>query len=156
MKETINLIEKRTDDDDFMILVNELNAELLSRYGDVQQQYMLHDSLKPDTFVLVAYSENVAIGCGALQQRDEYRGEVKRMYVRPQFRNKNVAGFILQKIEERAAQQNLRHLLLETGIRQPESIALYDKFQYSHIESFRPGDDIQESIFFGKQICNFV
>lgn len=153
MKETINLIEKNTEDDDFKNLEAELNDELLSRYGDVQQQYMLHDSLHTDAFVIVAYSGSVAIGCGALQKRDDVRGEVKRMYVKPQFRNKNVAGLILQKIEAKATEYNLRHLLLETGIRQPESIALYDKFQYSHIESFRPGDDIQESIFFGKQLC---
>lgn len=152
MDELLKLIEKNREDEDFKRLEKQLHEELLSRYGAIQESYSQHDKLHANARVVVAYRNNVAVACGCLQIRDAYRAEIKRMYVDPKHRNKNIAGQIIKRLEEIARDLCLRYLLLETGIRQPESIALYDKFNYSHIDSFRHEEDIQESIFFGKHL----
>ena len=52
-------------------------------------------------------------------------GEVKRMFVLSHKRRHGLGKRILRRIEEQAREEGLRCLRLETGIRQPEALALY-------------------------------
>lgn len=88
----------------------------------------LHDGT---TFV-VAYLDGEPVGCGALRPP----GEVKRMYVDPTRRGAGIGRAILADLEARAAKAGYDRLVLETSIRQPEAIALYERAGFTPIPCY--------------------
>jgi GNAT superfamily N-acetyltransferase len=62
--------------------------------------------------------------------------EVKRMFVRTEHRRKGHARRLLAALEDRARAQGFRRVLLETGLVQPEAIALYKSAGYAPVEGF--------------------
>jgi GNAT superfamily N-acetyltransferase len=62
--------------------------------------------------------------------------EVKRMFVRPEFRRRGLARAMLARLEEAAVDRGYRSLRLETGEGQPEAIALYRAAGYRPIPCY--------------------
>ena len=60
--------------------------------------------------------------------------EIKRMYVAPSARNLKIGAALLVEIERRAAEIGIDRFVLETGPRQPESLALYTRAGYAECE----------------------
>lgn len=76
------------------------------------------------------------MGCGAVRLIGDGVAEIKRMYVIPEWRQRGVARRILDDLERAARDLGVTRLLLETGTRQPEAIALYAKAGFTPRESF--------------------
>lgn len=86
--------------------------------------------LRDDVLFLVARDiDGSAVGCGALVRRDGY-GEVKRMFVDERRRGLGTGRQLLEHVAMFAAMAGLPLLRLETGIHQPEAIALYERFGF--------------------------
>lgn len=110
-------------------LIGELNAVVLGLYPEegTEESFALEaDEVAPGrgTF-LVAYLDGRAVGCGAVRRLDGNMAEIKRMYVRPEARRRGVAAAVLAELEAEARRLGVAQLVLETGPRQPEAIALY-------------------------------
>ena len=111
-------------------LIRELNAELTGRYSEEGVNYfrLEPDEVAPGRGVfLVAYAADTPVGCGAVRLVDSSTAEIKRMYVRPGMRGHGIARRVLDALEAEARQLGVTRMLLETGTRQPEAIALYEK-----------------------------
>lgn len=63
-------------------------------------------------------------GCGALVQGPEF-GELKRFFLRAEFRGQGLGRRLVQAVEAEARRRGLSRLMLETGVIQPDAIALY-------------------------------
>lgn len=87
-------------------------------------------------FVIVYDDEGQPIACGAIRRRDDEAAEIKRMYVRPAARGRGISRTILRELEATAMRYGYRALVLETGVRQPEAIALYETHGYTTIPNF--------------------
>jgi len=83
----------------------------------------------------VARLDGEAVGCGALRIAHGY-GELKRMYVAPAARGHRIGRRILDRIEAAARAEGLACLRLETGIYQPEALALYRSAGYAERDAF--------------------
>jgi len=120
-------------------LILALNAELDQRYPEEGAN---HFRLDPQEVgpgrgaFLVAYEGGVAAGCGAVRLNEPDVAEIKRMYVVPTMRGRGIAGKILAELEVKARELGVRQLVLETGARQPESIAVYRRAGFSEIPLF--------------------
>jgi GNAT superfamily N-acetyltransferase len=120
-------------------LIAALNAELSGRYPE---EGACHFRLEPDEVAagrgafLVASRTGKPIGCGAVRRIDEGSGELKRMYVCPEERGRGAGRAILSALEVEAQALGLSRLVLETGVRQTEAIALYRKAGFSDIAPF--------------------
>lgn len=108
--------------------VDELNA----RYPEDPTS---HD-LDPRARFLVADVAGRAAGCVALVPLEPAVGEVRRMFVAPSFRGRGVATRLLAGLESRARAAGMAKLVLETGIRQPESVALYEKAGFGPVAPY--------------------
>lgn len=89
-------------------------------------------------FVVASLGEH-AVGCGAflpLAGGDSSVAEIKRMYVEANMRNRGVARAILAKLEELASARGYRVVRLETGVRQPAAVHLYETAGYHRIERY--------------------
>src|SRR5262249_14449887 len=85
---------------------------------------------------LVARRGGQAAGCGALRRLAEGVGELKRMYVCPEERGRGIGRRILAVLEAEARALGLRRIVLETGVRQAEALALYEGAGYRPIPAY--------------------
>jgi putative acetyltransferase len=78
------------------------------------------------------------VACGAVKQLDdgEAYGEVKRVFVLPAHRGKGYARSIMVALEEQLRQRGIHLVRLETGISQPEALALYRSMGYRERSPF--------------------
>ncbi|MNC55493.1 putative acetyltransferase [compost metagenome] len=76
--------------------------------------------------------------------------ELKRFYVDPGSRKQGIANKMLMGLEARAIAAGCGEIKLETGIKQPEAIALYEKHGYRPIDLFGPYIGDPDSLCYGK------
>ena len=93
----------------------------------------------PRGIFLVAYLDGRPVGCGALRPLPAVGAdvaEIKRMYTSPSARRRGVSRAVLVRLESEAARLGYRRLQLETGLRQPEAMALYEASAYYRIPNY--------------------
>jgi putative acetyltransferase len=92
-----------------------------------------------------------AVGCAALVNRGGY-GEVKRMFVEEAGRGRGIGRKLLEQLLMFARMSGLQVLRLETGIHQPEAIALYERAGFTRCEPFGDYRPDPLSLFMEKQL----
>ena len=98
----------------------------------------------PQGCFVIGYLDGVAVASGGWRARDagsdpalrDGDAEIKRMYVRPGHRGRGFARALLAELERTAAAVGRRRVVLETGTRQPEAIALYTSAGFSPMPKF--------------------
>jgi putative acetyltransferase len=85
---------------------------------------------------LVARLDGAAVGCGAVVRSSGNWAELKRMFVSPAARGQKLGRQLLQHLETLARASGASLLRLETGIKQPEALALYRSAGFVEIEPF--------------------
>lgn len=118
------------DSADARRLIGELDAHLNSMYPPEDNFTELPFA---DAF-LVARDDGRAVGCGAVRFIEDGVAEVKRMYVAPAARGTGVGRGIMQALETFARSRGAQRLVLETGPKQLEAIALYERFGFSRTD----------------------
>jgi GNAT superfamily N-acetyltransferase len=139
-------------------LITALQADYIERYGGPDETPVDPAEFAPPsgTFVL-AYLDGVAVAMGgyrlhAVGEEGSTQAEIKRMYVDPSMRGRGYARRVLGELEERARKAGASRVILETGERQPEAIALYTSSGYSPIDGFGYYRDMPLSVCFAKQL----
>jgi ribosomal protein S18 acetylase RimI-like enzyme len=92
-------------------------------------------------------------GCGGVQLFGSDYAEVKRMYVRPQFRGQGLAKSMLDHLTEYARSRAAGRLRLETGIHQRAAIRLYEQTGFRRIPPFGEYRADPLSLFFEKPLA---
>ena len=148
----INLIRTNSDNSDFRELVALLDQDLQIRDGDEHSFYAQFNKVDKIRHVVVAYEDGEAAGCGAIKEYAEGVTEIKRMFVRAERRGRGIAGKILAELETWAKELNFSECVLETGLKQPEAIALYQKSGYKTIPNYGQYAGVENSICMKKLI----
>jgi GNAT superfamily N-acetyltransferase len=126
-------------------LAAEMWADMAVRYADdptAPEPKGETDDLRPEELApptgrfVVVYDGDEPIACGAIRRHDDETAEIKRMWVRPSARGRGVARLILDELESSAWALGYRAIVLETGLRQPEAIALYESHGYTPIPNY--------------------
>ncbi len=144
----------RTDSNnaDFQSLVKLLDADLAIRDGAEHAFYDQYNKIVNIKHAMVCYLNDQPIGCGAFKEYDEHTVEIKRMYVKPDYRGKSIGLYILRELELWAAELEYPTTLLETGKKQPEAIRLYEKAGYTRIKNFGQYENVENSVCMRKDI----
>lgn len=99
-------------------LISELDEVLSAEYRPAQRHALdLYQIFHPHMRFWIARLDGAAVGCGGVALFANF-GEVKRMYVRPEFRGLGIAQALLGKIEAECRAAGLAVIRLETGNRQ--------------------------------------
>lgn len=129
-------------------LIAALNEELSARYSEPGATHFQLDpsDVAPGTGVfLVARLGGRPVGCGAVRTlRDSAlmhelgprAGELKRMYVDRDVRGRGIGKALLARLEAEARSLGLTRLVLETGTRQEEALALYRAAGFTGIAAY--------------------
>jgi putative acetyltransferase len=137
-------------------LITALNAELTAMFPEPGAN---HFSLSGKQVVqgegafLIAYLDNVAVGCGALRRLDQATAELKRMYVDPSVRGQGVGRALVDALEGEARMLGVTSIVLETGTRLVAAIRMYEAMGYARIPLF--GEYLSSpdtSLCFGKTL----
>ncbi len=148
----INLVRTNSDNSDFRELVILLDAELQIRDGDEHSFYAQFNKIDKIRHVVVAYEDGEAAGCGAIKEYAEGVTEIKRMFVRAERRGRGIAGKILAELETWAKGLKFSECILETGLKQLEAIALYQKSGYETIPNYGQYQGVENSVCMKKLI----
>ena len=115
----------------------ELQQEYVERYGGVDETPIdLAQFAPPDGLFLVGFVGAEPVASGGFRRHDGEAAEIKRMYVVEDRRGVGYARRLLAELEARAGLAGYRRIVLETGLRQPEAIALYESSGYHAIPDF--------------------
>lgn len=135
-------------------LVEQVQQEYVRRYGGRDDAPVDPAEFAPPLGVfLVAWLAGEPVGCGGWRRLPVPGAvEVKRMYVAPPARGRGVARAILAELERSAAAAGAAQVLLETGIEQPEALALYRSSGYLAVPGFGHHAGRPKARSFGKPL----
>ena len=80
-----------SDHPDLLNLVKELDTFFVERCGETIQKYHKYHDMDSMACAAVAYTEGQPVGCCCWRAIDAVTAEIKRMFVKPEFRKHSIA-----------------------------------------------------------------
>jgi GNAT superfamily N-acetyltransferase len=147
----------RYDDAVARDLVARVQQEYVDRYGGPDGAAVEPEEFSPPTgLFLVAEVDGEPAGCGAWRQHtggdDPTVAEVKRVYVVPAFRRRGLAQALVAALEDSARGSGYRVVVLNSGDRQPEALALYEALGYTPVPGYGLYAGEPGAVFLGRRI----
>lgn len=113
---------------DFNLSFQDFYKELASLPGDYSP---------PKGRLLITMKENRAAGCVALREFEGNICEMKRLYVRPEFRGFRIGKLLAERIIEEAKSIGYKKMYLDTVPSMKEAIQLYKNLRFKEIKPYR-------------------
>ena len=107
----------------------------IQNYDDELEHLEKKYGLPYGRLYLVYYNNEVA-GCIGLKKIDKKNCEMKRLYVRPKFRGKQIGEQLIEKIIKAAKEIGYSYMLLDTFPFLKGAIYLYKKYGFYEIASY--------------------
>src|SRR3954452_3702487 len=141
-------------------LVEQVQQEYVVRYGSRDETPLEPGYFAPPTGAFfVGYLAGAPVATGAWRRRHDVvvdgtdeTAEIKRMYVAPAARRRGLARAMLTLRERTARAAGAQAMVLETGLAQPEAIALYESTGYAPIPRFGFYKDAPLARCFGRRL----
>jgi putative acetyltransferase len=150
---TTDITPERPDTIDAKALIAELEAQLEPFYPrESRHGFSVEKLIAEAVAFFVIRVDDTPAGCGGVKFFGIEYGEVKRMYVRPQFRGLGLAKAMLDHLADTARSRGVGLLRLETGIHQSAAISLYESWGFQRIPPFGEYIDDPNSLFFEKRL----
>lgn len=130
-----------------MDIFRELSKEYLDFYKDMGLDVSFdgfEDEFKsfpkkyfePNGCILIAWSGNKSVGCIAVTKMEEGICELKRLFVREEYRKQGVGSRLISEIIIQAKKKGYLKMRLDTVERLEDAYKLYLKFNFKDIERF--------------------
>ena len=84
----------------------------------------------------IAYYNNNAAGCIALRKFEENGCEMKRLFVRPEYRHLKIVKKLVDKIIEDAHELKYKYMVLDTLSNLHGAVALYKKSGFHEVNAY--------------------
>ena len=118
-------------------LVDELNTFFMDEWGEeVNDSYSNHHQLDSMKEAYIALFNEIPIGCACWKERSDGKPEIKRMYVKSDYRGTNTAKELLKTVEKSILSRGFNSVVLETGKDMLQAIRFYEKQGYEVIPNF--------------------
>ena len=138
---------------DASALISELDAHLEPLYARESRHGFSVQKLIADSVAFFVIRDNGApAGCGGIKLFGTDYGEIKRMYVRPEFRGRSFGKLMLDHLADYATKHGTAVLRLETGIHQHAAIRLYEGEGFRRIPPFGDYRDDPVSLCYEKRL----
>jgi putative acetyltransferase len=137
----------------FIDLVGMLDSELWERYPDTMHLYEKGNIVDENARAVIAFEKEVAAGCGCLRLfPDNTSIELKRMFVKKEFRGNGYSKLIVSELLKWAKELKRMTVYLETGIKQPEAVGLYECMGFYKTDNYGEYAGNPESICMKKEL----
>lgn len=128
-------------DQSVLQLFSEHDDYMIDFLGDDKWCYTRYNENENIESVWVAYSEDLPIGCIAYRKKSDGVGEVKRLFIRSQYRGNGISKKLLDTVEDYAREQGCHTLFLDTRITLEPAVSIYRNFGFAMV--FQQGLYIQ-------------
>jgi GNAT superfamily N-acetyltransferase len=135
---------------DFKKLVTLLDQDLAISDGDEHGFYNQFNSSNEIKHGILIYVDNTIAACGAIKEYDSDTMEIKRMYTTKKHRRKGIASNLLTQLESWVLELGYKRCVLETGKKQPEAIALYQRNGFKITSNYDQYKGKENSVCFEK------
>lgn len=141
-------------DKECLDLLAQLRTELSEKYPDELRGTPLipEELAAAGSAFLVARRDGKPVGCGAIRPFEPGVAEIKRMFVINEARGLGIGRAILENLETLAKNFGYRSVRLETGLKQPEAISLYQSAGYHRAPCYGPHRKNPMSVCFEKEL----
>ena len=147
------ITRERPDSEEAIQLIDELEEHLSSFYPpESRHGYSVEKLLRQGVAFFVLRHDGFPAGCGGIQLFGTEYGELKRMYVRPEFRGLGLAKLMVEHLAAYAQEHSVNLLRLETGIHQLPAIGLYERMGFALIPPFGEYRPDPLSVFYEKRL----
>ena len=106
--------------------------DFVKELSTIDQQYN-----HPEGALLLAYMESIAIGCAGIRKLDEEVAELKRMYIRGEYRGYRIGVNMLEQCLQKAKELGYKKIRLDTLQSMEKAQSLYRSFGFYEIPSYR-------------------
>ena len=146
---------ERPDTPDALLLINELQTHLESFYPpESRHGFSVERLITESVAFFVLRTDGYPAGCGGIKLVGREYGELKRMFVRPQFRGSRFGEMLVEHLAAHALANDVALLRLETGIHQQAAIRLYERLGFYRIPPFGPYTNDPVSLCYEKRLPN--
>lgn len=104
------------------------------------------------TDVVVAYYNDIAIGCAGLKKYSDTDVEIKRVWVEPDYRGNHIATCLMEILENHAKKQGYQRIILQTRKIMTDALRLYSKCGYCQTDNYPPYDKLEGAICLAKDL----
>lgn len=144
----MQIIRTTSENKDFKYLVKKLDTYLKSMNNEDHSFYDEFNKIDMLKNCVVIFFENEAVSCGAIKEFDDRSVEIKRMFTLPEYRGKSFASSVLKELERWAKELKFSRTVLETGKKQIDAVALYEKCGYQTTPNYGQYSGIEDSVCF--------
>ncbi|MBQ8842057.1 MAG: GNAT family N-acetyltransferase [Ruminiclostridium sp.] len=137
----MNIELMKTSDKDILELFSEHDDYMIDFLGEDRNCYTRYNDGEQIEKVWGVYVDNNPAGCIAFRRKSEETGEVKRMFIRQEYRGKGMSRLLLDTVEKYAKEQGYTTLFLDTRITLEPAVSVYRSFGFDIV--FQQGLYIQ-------------
>lgn len=150
----MKLIDTDGTNPDFILLCSMLDAYLNALAGgeENRSEYVPLNQLDHIRDAFVLYDGVLPVGCASFKKYEDGVAEVKRVFVREEYRGRGLSRKLMEAVEAKAKQNGYRGLILETGRPLVSAVALYTNMGYSVIPNYGPYECMDESVCMRKEL----
>jgi len=123
---------------DFLKLIELLDEDLIERYGELQEKYKRHNRIDSIKDAVIIYKNGEPAAYGAYKEFDGNSVEIKRVFVRKEYRRQGLSRLVMSILEETAKNKGYEYAVLETGQKQYEALSLYKNLGYEVTPNYGP------------------
>lgn len=142
------------DSTDFIELCRGLDCFLNELAGGEENrlEYIPHNRLDDIRDVIVAYDGDIPVGAVSFKRYNEECAEVKRVFVKPEYRGRGISRELMERLENAAREQGYRYMVLESGRPLAAAQALYQRIGYKVIPNYGPYKAMPDSVCMKKEL----
>lgn len=150
----MNVIYTNGENKDFILLCRMLDESIDEIVGDNTRinLYAQYNLLNHIHDVFLCYDNDIPVACASYKNYDEGVAEVKRVFVRKDYRGRGLSKLLMEQLEAKAKEQGYKSLILETGKPLEAAFGLYSKLGFRVTENYGQYKDMPLSICMIKDI----
>ena len=100
----------------------------------------------PEGRLFLCKYDNHIVGTASMRNIGDKIGEIKRMYVQPEYRGKGIGRTLLERLIKEAQNLQYSKIRLDTGPFMQKAIGLYHSVGFRNIEPYPESEVLQEGI----------
>lgn len=127
----MNISSMGVTDASVLKLFSEHDDFMIDFLGEDKVYYTRYNESENIEKVWVVFSDNLPIGCIAYRKKEEGTGEVKRLYIKKEYRGKGISKELLKTLECYAKEQGCHNLFLDTRVTLEPAVSLYRSHGFS-------------------------
>jgi GNAT superfamily N-acetyltransferase len=150
----MHFIYTNGEDRGFIGLCGELDDYLNEIAGGEKKrkEYLPYNTLEDIHDVVLAFENHIPVACAGFKYYADGIAEVKRVFVKEDYRGRGISLLLMKHLEQKAKQQGYRSLILETGEPLIAAMGLYKKIGFKRVENYGPYIGMKQSICMKKEI----